>query len=186
MHPASIGKERRLQSLETGDVVIHPFKQERFKFKRVKRRDGGHYYKNILLQGSELEVEFLNASKHYIQWMINEDCQHPRHKSQGSKCTCMKMFNESNVEFLSNQQLTYFTQEKACRKVRVFEWLKAEWSMRKSRKGKLKDEPRTYKVDTQTSWYGKKFLILNEIFILPGGINKCTSHFVCLNALLTL
>ena len=104
MHPASIGKERRLQSLETGDVVVHPFKQERFKFKRAKRRDGSHHYVNIVLPGSDLEVEFLNASKEYIQWLISEGCQHPRHKSQGSKCTCMKMFNESNVEFLSNQE----------------------------------------------------------------------------------
>ena len=69
--------------------------------------------------------------------MINEDCQHPRHKSHASKCTCMKMFNESNVEFLSNQQLTYFTQENSCHKVRVFELLKAAWVMRESRKNKI-------------------------------------------------
>ena len=83
MHPASIGKERRLQSLETGDVVVHPFKQERFKFKRVKRRDGSHHYLNIVLHGSDLEVEFLNASKYYIQWMTNKDCQHPQAQVAG-------------------------------------------------------------------------------------------------------
>ena len=104
MHPARIGEERLLQSLETGDVVIHPFKQERFKFKRVKSRDGSHHYLNMVLQCADLEVEFLNASKDYIQWMINEDCQHPRHKSQGSTCSFMKMFNKINVESLSNQQ----------------------------------------------------------------------------------
>ena len=67
MHPERLGKERCLQSLETGDVVIHPFKKERFKFKRVKRRDGSHHYLNIVLQRSDLEVEFLNASRDYIQ-----------------------------------------------------------------------------------------------------------------------
>ena len=67
----------------------------------------------------------------------------------------------------------------------MFEWLKAAWVMRESRKRKFKDDTRTYKVDNQSRWYGKKFLLLNEIFILPGGINKCTSHFVCLNALLS-
>ena len=117
--------------------------------------------------------------------MINEDCQHPRHKSQGSKCICMKMFNEINVEFLSNQQLTYFTQENSCHEVWLFEWLRAAWVMRKSRKRKFKDDTRTYKVDNQSRWYGEKFLLMNEIFILPGGINKCTSHFVCLNSLLS-
>ena len=68
MHPARIRKERHFQSLITGDVVIHPFKQELFKFRRVKRKDGSHHYLNIVLQGSDLEVEFLNASKYYIQW----------------------------------------------------------------------------------------------------------------------
>ena len=95
------------------------------------------------------------------------------------------MFNESNVEFLSNQQLTYFTQENSCREARLFEWLKAAWVMRESRNIKFKDDTRTYKVENQSRWYGKKFLLLHEIFILPGGINKCTSHFVCLNALLS-
>ena len=185
MYSERLGKERRLQSLETGDVVIHPFKQERFKFRRVKRRYGSHHYLNIVLQGSDLEIEFSNSSKDYIQWMTNEDCQHPRCKSQGSKCSCMKMSNKINVESLSNQQSTYFTQDNYCREARVFEWLKAAWVMRESREIKFKDDTRTYKVDNQSRWYGKSFLILNEIFILPGGINKCTSHFVCLNALLS-
>ena len=59
MHPARLGKERRVQSLETKDVGIHPFKQEIFKFKRVTRRDGSHHYLNIVLQGSDLDIEFL-------------------------------------------------------------------------------------------------------------------------------
>ena len=95
------------------------------------------------------------------------------------------MFNKINGESLHYQQLTYFTQENSCRKARLFEWLKAAWVMRESRKRKFKDDTRTYKVDNQSRWYREKFLLLNEIFILPGGINKCTSHFLCLNALLS-
>ena len=44
----------------------------------------------------------------------------------------------------------------------------------------------TYKVDNQSRWYVQKFLNPNEVFILPGEINKCTSHGVCLSALLSL
>ena len=57
--------------------------------------------------------------------------------------------------------------------------------MRESRERKFTDDNRTYKVDNESRWYGKKFLILDEIFILPGGINKWTSHVVCLNTLLS-
>ena len=98
----------------------------------------------------------------------------------------MKIFKESNVESLSNQKLTYFNQDKSCREARVFEWLKAEHVMKKSRKKNFMEEPRKYNVDNQSLWYGEKFLIPNEICIIPGGINTCTSHFLCLNDLLSL
>ena len=52
------------------------------------------------------------------------------------------------------------------------------------KKRKFTEKPRKYKFDNQSRWYGKKFLILDEICILPDGTNNCTSHFVCLNALL--
>ena len=42
MHPERIVKERIFQSLDAGDVGIHPL---------LERRDGSHYYNNIVLKG---------------------------------------------------------------------------------------------------------------------------------------
>ena len=65
--------------------------------------------------------------------MTNEDCCRPMHRSQESRYSCMREFDENDIEPLSNQKLTHFTQEKYCLEVQVFEWLKAAWVMRKSR-----------------------------------------------------
>ena len=43
---------------------------------------------------------------------------------------------------------------------------------------------RKNKLDMQNILYGRNFIMLNKIEISSGRINKCTSHYTCMNALL--
>ena len=90
-------------------------------------KDGTVLYRNRLVPGSDPHSEFMNASKRYIRWMITQQCNHPRNKLQGSKCGCMMELEDADVEMLVMQQLAFFTQEKACREARIFEWIKSAW-----------------------------------------------------------
>ena len=58
-------------------------------------KDGTVLYKNRLLLGSDLQSEFMNASKSYLTWMVTQQC--------------MIELEDPNVEMLAMLQLTFFT-----------------------------------------------------------------------------
>ena len=184
MHPAKLGKERFLQLLDSGNAMAHPFADKKFQPKRVTRKDGTVLYRNRLVPGSDLHSEFMNASKRYIRWMITRRCTHPRNKLQGSQCGCMMELEDADVKMLVMQQLAFFTQEKACREARIFEWIKSAWVNRTVKVKSSKASSGIVVKETHRRWKGRKFLFHHKVTSNRRGITKCAPHFVCVNALL--
>ena len=97
---ACIGKEKKDVALLSGDVFLHPFKNDKFKQKVVKG-----VKTNIVLPNTQPEAKMLSECRKYIEWFRNCDCTSHTHKEYITKCKCRTSIFDDDIPTFAGKNI---------------------------------------------------------------------------------
>ena len=132
---ARIGKEKKDVALHSGDVFLHPFKNDKFKQKVVKG-----VKTNIVLPNTQPEAEMLSECRKYIEWFRNCDCTSQHHKEYVTECKCRASILDEDIPTGAAAMVQFYTLSANAKDATIADWTRAAKQRKKySRYKKLGD-----------------------------------------------
>ena len=137
MNATKLGKEKRDAALQSGEMMLHPYKIKRFEPKIV-----GGVKKSPVVPGSAAEADMLMECKKFISFIASKECVSPNNNTCTSKCDCRKPMVEENIStgaeamVQANIQtgveamVQYYTLSQFGRDVSCKNWVRHNWILK--------------------------------------------------------
>ena len=137
MNAAKVGKEKRDAALESGETMLHPYKNNRFQPKIV-----GGVKKSLVLLGSAAEADMLLECKKFISFIASKECVSQNNNTYTLKCDCRKpmveendstgveAMVEANIQAGAEAMVQYYTLSQFGRDVSCQNWVRRNWILK--------------------------------------------------------
>ena len=116
---ARIGKDKKDAALLSGDVFLHPFKNDKFKQKVIKG-----VKTNIVLPNTQPEAEMLSECRKYIEWLRKCDCITQDHKEYVTKCKCKASILDDDIPTGAAAMVQFYTLAANAKDATIADWIR--------------------------------------------------------------